>query len=161
MEGRKPDALAALLGHPDRRVRLEAQWALARRAAVASGPLATALRQHTNRLARIHAVWGMGQLITQGSWSGRPACVRVLRPLLEDADAEVRAQAASVMGQARVQQAVAPLQRLLQDPEPRVRFHAAIALGRIADPCATVGVLEMLRANNDEDPYLRHAGVFA
>lgn len=161
MEGRKPDALAALLGHPDRRVRLEAQWALARRAQVALGPLTTAARQHTNRLARIHAVWGMGQLITQGSWSGRPGCVRVLRPLLEDTDAEVRAQAASVMGQARVQQAVAALQRLLQDPEPRVRFHAAIALGRIADPCATVGVVEMLRANDDEDPYLRHAGVFA
>src|SRR5262249_52911853 len=74
-------------------------------------------------------------------------------------------------------QAVLPqLVPLLHDPEPRVRFFAALSLrpcdvegirqsppakdGSLARQAVTA-VLEMLRENADRDPYLRHAGVVA
>src|SRR5262249_7996103 len=50
---------------------------------------------------------------------------------------------------------------LLKDPEPRVRFFAAQALGRMGGKEVVTPVLAMLRDNADRDPYLRHAGVMA
>jgi len=44
---------------------------------------------------------------------------------------------------------------------PRVRFHAAIAAGRLGIKETIPPVLQLLKANNDADPYLRHAGVMA
>ncbi|HWN96271.1 MAG TPA: c-type cytochrome, partial [Methylomirabilota bacterium] len=43
----------------------------------------------------------------------------------------------------------------------RVRFHAALALGKFGRPETLEPVLAMLRANGDQDVYLRHAGVMA
>jgi quinoprotein glucose dehydrogenase len=50
---------------------------------------------------------------------------------------------------------------LLKNSNPRVRFYAAEALGRVAYADAVAPLLEMIAANNDEDVYLRHAGVVA
>jgi quinoprotein glucose dehydrogenase len=49
----------------------------------------------------------------------------------------------------------------LKDSQPRVHFFAAQALGRLGKKEAVAPVLAMLRANNDADPTLRHAGVMA
>jgi quinoprotein glucose dehydrogenase len=49
----------------------------------------------------------------------------------------------------------------LKDAEPRVRFFAALAVGTYGDAKAAPAVFEMLKANADADPYLRHAGVMA
>src|SRR5581483_4763694 len=51
------------------------------------------------------------------------------------------------------------LAALLQDPEPRVRFFAALAWPRISRDCEPIFTL--LRENADHDPFLRHAGVMA
>jgi len=48
---------------------------------------------------------------------------------------------------------------LLADSSPRVRFFAAISLGKLGRPEAVGPLLAMLRASADRDPYLRHAGV--
>ena len=45
--------------------------------------------------------------------------------------------------------------------EPRVRFHAAIALGRIGNPSALNALVQLARETKDEDPVLRHAAIFA
>lgn len=156
---RSPEELASLLAFPDQRVRQEAQFELAERGA-GSVPLfvQTAL-EGKNQLARLHAIWGLGQI--QRDYTGqRRAPVRPLVRLLSDEDPEVRAQAAKVLGNARFQAAAGKLARLTRDTaHPRVQFFAAMALGKIGGRAAGPAIVEMLRANDDEDPYLRHAGV--
>ena len=147
MERRGLDELARLLSHPDMRVRQEAQFELAARGGAAWQTLATVARSKAGTLARIHAVWGLGQAARaapQTTASREESSVLV--PLLADADPEVRAQAAKVLGEARDEVAFAGLVKLLADPSPRVRFFAAIALGKLGRPQAVEPLLAMLRA---------------
>ncbi len=151
---RKNEDLAKLLSHRDQRVRQEAQFALADKGAAAL-PIFTEVAQHNeNRLARLHAIWGIGEL---GEKS--PADYVKLIPLLSDKDPEVRGQAAKVLGEGRVADVSGELITLLADPEARPRFFAAIALGHIGRREAIQPLLTMLRQNNDKDAHLRHAGV--
>ncbi|MFN0067576.1 MAG: HEAT repeat domain-containing protein, partial [Limisphaerales bacterium] len=149
---RSAKELAALLGHADQRVRQGAQFALAD--AKAADALLEASRSAKSRLARLHGLWGLGQLARQDA-----TLLPDVAGLLGDAEAEVRAQAARVLGDARHVAAAPALRKLLGDPSPRPRFFAAIALGRIGDRAATDGLLALLRANANADPFLRHAGV--
>ena len=64
-----------------------------------------------------------------------------------------------MLGDVSERQAFAGLIGLLKDASPRVRFFAAIALGKLGRPEAAEPLLEMVRASGDQDPYLRHAGV--
>ena len=109
-----------------------------------------------DRLARLHAIWGLGQI---GRSDG--AVHAGLVPLLTDVDAEVRAQAAKMLGDGKEMQAFDGLVKLLSDNEPRVRFFAAIALGKLGREQACEPVLAMLKENADADAYIRHAGVMA
>jgi quinoprotein glucose dehydrogenase len=159
--------LAALLGHADWRVRLEAQYTLAERGD-ASLPTLTAVAQSTSAppFARRHAIWGLGQLSAKNRTALAP-----LHALLHDADPEVRAQSIKVLGE----RFVAPSEKnstasvsaelaefvnaLASDDSNRVKFFAAQSLGKLHRPDATPALLAALRANNDEDNYLRHACV--
>ena len=76
--------LAKLLGYPDQRVRLRAQKELAKRMAVPV--FARVLSESKDRLARMHSVWGLGQIGHQA-----PSVLSVLEPLFADADVRVRA----------------------------------------------------------------------
>jgi quinoprotein glucose dehydrogenase len=147
--------LTRLLAHADQRVRQEAQFALAAQGPAALKAFVSTLDSEAS-LARLHAIWGLGQLIRSKVQAAGPVI-----KMLGDADAETRAQAAKVLGDERVAAAYEGLVRLLQDPAPRPRFFAAIALGRLGRPECVPAVLEMLRANDATDPYLRHAGVMA
>jgi hypothetical protein len=51
--------------------------------------------------------------------------------------------------------------KLLNDPAPRPRFFAAIGLSKLRREEAFPFVVSMVRANDDRDVYLRHAGVMA
>src|SRR5439155_4104750 len=93
MDKRPVEELTKLLGHADQRVRQEAQFALAAKGPAAIAPLAAVAQDDKSRLARVHAVWGLGQIGRSTAEAVAPA----LRPLLTDADAEVRAQAAKVI----------------------------------------------------------------
>lgn len=153
--GRRSErSLRELLGHPDMRVRLKAQFELADRGAARE--LLAAARQKQNRLARLHGLWGIGQLARRNLSQARP-----LVEFLRDADAEVRAQAAKVIGDVRYAAAADALVPMLRDSSPRVRFFAAEALGRIRHRPAVQPLIAMLEENNDEDVYLRHAGSLA
>ncbi len=161
METRSAAELAILLGHADQRVRQEAQFELAdrclRRAPTAQDALSTLTRAAfpgPNLLARLHGIWGLGQV-------GRtaPGALQPILPLLQDNDPEVRAQTAKVLGEARLPAALAGLIQLLTDANPRVRFFAAQGLGKLGERKAVPPLLAMLRANGDRDVFLRHAGV--
>ena len=110
-------------------------------------------------LPRIHAIWGLGQAGRTVRDGRRTSQWSALEPLLADPDPEVRAQAAKVVGDAKEPKSFEALVGLLDDASPRVRFFAAIALGKLGRSEAAGPLLKLLRANADNDPYLRHAGV--
>jgi quinoprotein glucose dehydrogenase len=147
--------LVQLLAHPHMKIRQEAQFALAARGEVAAPFFVNAALKSDNRLARLHAIWGLGQIGRK-----RESVLDTLLPLLEDADSEVRAQTAKVLGEAGSDAAAEKVAPLLRDDELRVRFFAVQAYGRIGHPLASP-VLGLLRENADRDPYLRHAAVMA
>ncbi|MDP6538652.1 MAG: HEAT repeat domain-containing protein [Planctomycetota bacterium] len=146
--------LGSLLAHPDQRVRQEAQFELVRRGRKSVEILARAAADPSAGLARLHGIWGLGMAGRE-----RPAVLERLRPLLGDDDAQVRAQAARVLGDERDQGAVEALIARLADESPRVRMYAAIALGRLGDAGATDALFELVGETGDGDPVLRHAGV--
>ncbi|MEJ1972809.1 MAG: HEAT repeat domain-containing protein [Lacunisphaera sp.] len=147
------DELAVLLAHADWRVRLEAQYTLAERGEAGITEF-TAAAASDNILARRHAVWGLGQIARH-----QPKALVALRPLLTSPDAEVRAQAASVLGDLRDAASAEALVKALADSAPRVKFFAAQALGKLKYAAATPALLAEVRANNNADAYLRHAFV--
>lgn len=162
--------LAGLLGHRDQRVRQGAQLELARRdrqdvllatATRVINPASPGAEAETDdmrlaRLARIHGLWGYGQLLRRNA-----ADAAVLLPLLRDADPEIRAQTAKVLGDAASTAAKAhgaTLIPLLADAAPRTRLQAAIALAKFREPRA-VDALFTLAAQEGELPVMRHAAV--
>lgn len=151
---RSSEELFPLLKYEDMRVRSKAQFELAGRDDADS--FLKALEQTDHQLARIHGAWGLGQI-------GRrdPNAVEPLINYLNDADNEVRAQAAKMLGDVRYEPSGDDLIPLLKDEHPRVRFYAAEALGRISYAPAIGPIVEMLRENDEEEVYLRHAGAIA
>lgn len=146
--------LLALLQHADMRVRMKAQFELADRSEAAT--LLAAARQDDHQLARLHGLWGIGQLARDDIEHAGS-----LVEFLEDDDPEVRAQAAKGIGDVAYTAAGDALIPLLEDAVPRVRFFAAQALGQLAHGAAVDPLVAMLEANDDEDVYLRHAGALA
>lgn len=147
--------LRALLGHPDQRVRLEAQFAFASLGERGMNQLAPIALSSTNQLTALHAIWGLGQGIRKGSSNAQFTLLIAAR----NTDPEIRAQAAKGLGEATIPQAGPILQPLLGDSEPRVRFFAAISLGRLKHRPAIPALFTMLEQNADADPCLRHAAV--
>ncbi|MHA4736391.1 PVC-type heme-binding CxxCH protein [Dyadobacter sp. MSC1_007] len=150
------DALLPLLSNPDMRIRQKAQFELAARGGKGAAVLSKAIAQTANQFGRIHGIWGMGQLARQDK-----SYANVLMTLLKDTDEEITVQAAKVLGDAKIAEAGPMLIPMLTSKNPRVQFYAAQALGRIPDKNAVTPLLNMIKANNDEDLYLRHAAVLA
>lgn len=146
--------LVDLLGHLDMRVRQKSQFTLVDRKAVKV--LTDASQTGRTQMTRIHALWGLAQLVRQKVVQGK-----VLLDHLYDPDAEIRAQAAKMIGDVRYTDAGQSLIPLLQDTSARVQFFATEALGRITYVPAVEAIIELLERNNDEDAYLRHAGSLA
>jgi putative membrane-bound dehydrogenase-like protein len=168
---RDADELASLLAHADRRVRLRAQYALAARGAITT-PLLGDLAQHaSDRFARIHAIWALGQQanmkLRESASSERASLAGEVDPaafvvaILDDRDAELRAQAARMLGEARHAAAADKLGELCADDSSRVRAFAALALGKLSARAQQPAIISMLAENADRDPFLRHAGVQA
>jgi quinoprotein glucose dehydrogenase len=151
---RSTSDLVALLHHDDMRVRTKAQFELVERGAAAD--LLASVTQTHYQFARIHGIWGLGQLARTDVNTARP-----LVGFLADGDPEIRAQAAKLLGDVRYQPASTALVSLLHDPVARPRFFAAEALGRVQYAPAFRPIVDMLAENNDEDVYLRHAGALA
>src|SRR5690606_35866342 len=146
--------LTSHLEHPDLRVRRKAQFELAARSR--ADALREVLRRSENRLARIHALWGLWQLALDDAWGADR-----LVPYLSDSDPEIRAQAAKILGDVQYYPAASALVPLVSDSSARVRFFATEALGRMEHEEAFEPIVQMLEANAGKDVYLRHAGSIA
>ena len=207
MDKRPAAELAQLLGHVDQRVRLAAQFQLAENSLIfVNQGAATEARMAERKieaeslealesvarkvenlpLARIHAIWGLGQVARRAKDSTdvsvKGKATKTLEDLTRDVEAEIRAQATKALGdlpasidyrRVRVTDSSVEFdsmfQPLLKDSSPRVRFFAALALGHhgkelntatgILLPNASPSLIELLRDNNDADAYIRHAAV--
>ncbi|WP_373516418.1 HEAT repeat domain-containing protein, partial [Pricia sp.] len=154
-EDQSTDKLAELLAYPDKRIRQKAQFAL-----VESGSgdkvFNGIIKDGKDQFARIHAIWGIGQLAANDLDKAEP-----LTGLLSDKDPEIIAQAIKILGDVKYSDAGDKLIPLLKIENPRIQFFAAQALGRIHHESAVQPLLDMIAANNDKDVYLRHAAVLA
>jgi len=149
--------LRVLLAHPDRRVRQQAQFALVDLGA--RTVFADVAKSADSRLARLHAIWGLGVLGRKDSTALEP-----VPTLLDDGDADVRAMAARVLGDARYAEAGKALGKTLKDGNARVQKEAALALARLGEKApknTSKALFDLLRHNDDRDHVLRHAAVFA
>lgn len=164
--------LQTFLGHADQRVRMKAQFELVKRGSLAELE-ATAAKVETPQLARLHAIWGIGQLLRQ-----EKAEEAALARLLGDPDPEVRAQAIRTVTDRSgrllgLDVIPAPtgeshaltnlLLPLLEDPSQRVRLQVLLGLGRLRDAAATDAILKLLsrKEHHVGMTYLRHAGTLA
>lgn len=165
--------LSVLLGHADSRVRLRAQVALTRKPD-AIETFQTAINSK-DLITRIHGIWGMGIVARRGCTpnpkgefstvanldSVRKKAAAAIIPLLKDPEAEIRVQALRTIADAPVTPESLPLAALLKDESDRVRFEAAIAIGKLKSHQDFKAVTEFLKTNNNRDTYLRHAGIYA
>lgn len=166
--------LRPLLSHPDMRVRLRAQIELTR-SSTGFALLQQGL-QSKNSLERLHSIWGVGIVARRGIVA-RPSAdgfasipdttqtkiaVKALAALLQDPDAEIRAQALKFLGDVKAAELRGiDIGRSLADESPRVRFYAAIAIARAKLPVMPSLLFDLIEQNADKDPFLRHAGAYA
>jgi len=144
----------AYLAHEDQRVRRAAQFESVKRGDF-SQLQKIAANAGQPQLAKIHALWGLGQGMRAGSHTPPPEFIHAM---LADKDAELRAQTAKVLGDAPAAASFGEkLIPLLSDESARVRFQTAIALGKLKVPAATDALLELARESSATDRYLFHA----
>jgi len=160
---RKPEELMKLLGHADQRVRLRAQFELAKRAVgegvsatAAITVLVTASVDPENEMMQIHGIWGLGQLARGKKNTGKP-----LTDLLGHPKPEINAQVIKMIGDANLTVEEEKLIRGLKDPNARVQFFTAQTLGKLKSKSAIGPLFDVLKTNADKDTYLRHACVAA
>ncbi|MEL6846753.1 MAG: HEAT repeat domain-containing protein, partial [Bacteroidota bacterium] len=110
-------------------------------------------------MAQIHGLWGLWQL-ARAKVEGAEGS---LLEMLDHTNAELRAQAAKILGDIRSSAANPKLLAMLNDTSARVQFFAAEALGRTKADAANAypPLVNLLAQNNDEDVYLRHAAALA
>jgi quinoprotein glucose dehydrogenase len=159
------DRLVSLLGHADRRIRLEAQWELARRGD--RDRLTAALRGPAASLARVHAAQGLAQLLRSGQTEAAAALVSAA----DDADCGLRLVAVRGLGDCPPDLACREVVRRalaarLTDPDLHVVATAGTSLGRLGRRDGDeAGVLAALRALAEspraQDRVLRHAVAMA
>jgi quinoprotein glucose dehydrogenase len=167
------EALRSWLSHPDRRVRLEAQWELASRKDVDS-LLDAATDPSTDELSRIHAVWGLGQVARQTR--EYEVALRHLvgmfdkQVLSSDTPVEFLVALVMTIGEATNQLAMhrdvlqlveRQVIQLFGHPQPRVQYAAAMTAWRLKSGAAFNAVVGLLESNRDQDPMLRHASIMA
>ncbi|MBM1104827.1 HEAT repeat domain-containing protein [Aurantibacter crassamenti] len=150
------DELSDLLKYADMRIRQKAQFELVTRGSKGEDALQESITQNENQLARVHGIWGLGQLASKDIDASEP-----LLELLNDSDHEIVAQAVKILGDVKNAKAGELLIPLLKHESERVRFFTAQALGRIKQVDAVQPLLDMLAANADVDNYVRHAAVLA
>jgi quinoprotein glucose dehydrogenase len=127
MKKRSVNELAKLLEHADMRVRLEAQWELAERKEF--NALRKVAFDSKHQLARLHGIWGMGQIARRLPQDQMLSELKDSLTLLNDGDPYVRANGAKLFREAAFLNAESVLCDLVSDTNAYVRAQAALALG--------------------------------
>jgi quinoprotein glucose dehydrogenase len=150
------DNLYNLLFYGDMRIRQKAQFELVNRGKKGVPYLTKAIAQKDNQLARVHGIWGMGQLARKDK-----TMAASLIPLLKDADTEIVVQAMRMLGDAEINSVGNELIPFLTHANDRIKFYAAEALGQLKHKAAIEPLITFIKTNDDGETYLRHAGVLA
>jgi quinoprotein glucose dehydrogenase len=137
------------LGHPDQRIRLKAQFELVQRSAV--NELTEIAQSEGELLSRIHAIWGLGQLMRAGLQE-----VAILKTLLTDPASQIKIQTCRLIREL-VTFDPSLIMPLLESDDPHVVFHALMALTPHVTPRQLPRVIDLLAGEAGDDPYLRHA----
>ena len=150
------ETLVDLLHYPDQRIRMNAQFELVQRQAY-EALTGVALSNSEPEIARMHALWGLGQLARNEQ---TPETFPVMS-LLSDERPEIRVQALRFINEvpALYPQAVASAIPMLSSTDPRLQFHAAQTLGKLKDKAAQQPLYDLLIQNADQDAFLRHAAI--
>ncbi len=151
----EPSKLATLLRHPDMRVRLRSQIALAENPANRA-LLVSAAATGEEITTRLHGVWGLGNL---ARLKGDDDAAKELIKLCSADHAKVRGQAVQVLGDAGYKAGVEAATALLTDSDLRTRMLAAIAVGKLGTKEQIPALMALVKENNDKDEYLRHGAV--
>lgn len=154
---RDSDALLSDLSHRDRRIRLEAQWELARRGE-SKRLITVATDTAAEQLPRLHAIWGIDQIARHDA-ANRPQLLKSVETLLQAADPILVAAAARVIGDRGYAAANQQLISLLKSQNGRVRYFSTRALAKLKEPAAAEQVVAVLSTNEGGDPAIRHAGI--
>ncbi len=143
------------LSHPDMRIRQAAQFELVRRG---NADVFNTVVDSKNAdvLAKLHAVWGLGQFAR----AKHPNAMSSIVAALKDDSPIVRGQAAKTFGETSSTDG-SSLIPLLADSDLHVRVHAALALARRPVPTATGDLLDSASKLKTDQHYLRHAIVSA
>ncbi len=158
--------LAALLQHPDRRVRFEAQWALVDRGEAAAlvnaamardaGDDASDAGARLAELSRLHGVWGLGMLLPKLQDKA------VVWELLRDPNAKVRgAILRALRGQlgelGMSTSNKAQITTALKDKDFKVRCEAAYLVGEMEAQADGLKLLSALDDQGSKDRFVMHA----
>ncbi|WP_236621168.1 PVC-type heme-binding CxxCH protein [Rhodopirellula sallentina] len=155
------------LQHADRRVRLAAQWELARRGEVDT-LLKTATHTSLDPRFRLHGFWGAEHAVRlRGEL--RDQVIAATRGCLDDESGFIRAAACDLAGDQQDTQAVDKIVTLIDDEDGRVAYHALLALCDLmprghaarspASPAVLAKVFNRISRNANQDPALRHAAI--
>jgi quinoprotein glucose dehydrogenase len=161
---RSDKELLSLMGHPNQRVRQNAQFELAGRGDKVVDALAKVAKGGKSIHSRLHAIWALGNIQAQAHKAGRDLQAEELHAVLAvigDADPHLRSAAARVLGDAAYPAAYDALILRTQDKDSHVAAIATIALGKLQRRESIPAVFSVLEANADHDPFVRHAAVQA
>ncbi|MCU4674140.1 c-type cytochrome [Catenovulum sp. 2E275] len=150
------DELISYLAMDHQQVRQKAQFELAKRGLNSYRLFKTvAFDSNQHLFARIHSIWGIGQLANQGDIDSQS--LKSLLPLLTDKTAQIRIQTARVLGDNAFAPANRALITALTDSNPQVKMYAAQGLGKIGNKASVKPLIDAIVANNNQDLWLRHA----
>lgn len=173
--------LAKLLEHPHQMVRFEAQYELAGRHkpgprdSLVVNAFVAVVKESKNRLARMHAIWGIGQImLIEPAHLDSYQAFDAVTEFATDKDDEIRAQVARVIAWrgGRREKREEAVDKLIRDSNARVqalgiRAYARTYAGGVwttrpnADLSRFAKVFDLLKANADKDVYVRQAAVQA
>ena len=156
MKSRSEAELAKLLGHADRRVRLESQWELASRGNREA--FISALKQiDAPLLKQLHSIWGLGQLLR--AKPGDQVAADALVASLSHANPMVVSRAIEMIADGGFKPAVPAITQLLKHESAIVKAASCMALGVLGSDNALNAIVQVLSDNENRDPILRHAGI--
>ena len=152
--------LIRMLGHADRRVRTKSQFELARR--TATHQLTKVASDNNRDLAKVHAIWALGQIARTSSSAKKVSQARqTVLQRAEDGSTVVRRVALRTLDDIPAKDAVPVFTKALADSDSAVQAAAAIGISRYPNENVTNAVATLLSKNQDRDPVLRHAGIMA
>jgi quinoprotein glucose dehydrogenase len=153
------------LTHTDRRLRLAAQWELARRGE-ADALINVINNSELEPRFRLHGFWGAEHAVRLSA-ELRDRVLAASRASLDDESHWIRAAACRLAGDQKDIEATAGLINAIDDENARVAYHAMMALAELhrsdkqvaaspLDQSLLMKVLAKIELNENQDPVLRH-----